>query len=178
MQKVLFFIFVVLTLSSCTQRVDFNNLMEDDYINTAMAYPNSTVKLYEVQAVMSKPCNAEENEILASSTIIQIGKDTIREIDRIFHDGKIIEECDTLKQGVWINDFPIAIDSIKYSLNDALEIVRGYKSAPGEPFVTLRRPVMSPFRLQYIFGGQDTYYMFVDAITGEISIVEPTTVQD
>ena len=174
MRKTFFILLAALIAISCNPRVDFNELMEDDYINTSLEFPNSSVRFYEVQAVLSGPCGDVESEILASSTIIQIGRDTIKEIDRTFHDGRIVEQLDTLKLGPWDGDLPIILDSVKYSLGDAFNIVREHGSTPEDPFVAFRRALRPPFRLQYIFGGRNSYYIFVDAATGELTVEEPS----
>lgn len=172
MKKVFIFIAVLFTVMACNPKVDFNKLMEDDYITASIEFPDSDIKLYEVQTVMSNPANAEKNEILASSTIIQVGRDSVKQIDRIYHRGRITEEVETLKEGIWLGDFEIKLDSIKYSLDDALNIMRQYDSVPSECFMTFRKPVAPPFRMQYIFGSKDTYYMTIDAITGEVNTFE------
>lgn len=172
MKKIFIFIAALFAVVACNPKVDFNELMEDDYITASIEFPDSDVRLYEVQTVMSNPANAEKNEILASSTIIQIGRDSVKQIDRTYHNSRIVEEVETLKSGIWLGDFEIKLDSIKYTLNDALAIARQYDSVPSEPFMTFRKPVAPPFRMQYIFGSKDTYYMTIDAITGEVNTFE------
>ena len=89
MKKLFIFIAVLFTVMACDPKVDFNKLMEDDYIAASLEFPNSDIRLYEVQTVMSAPANAEKNEILASSTIIQVGKDSVKQIDRTYYRGRI-----------------------------------------------------------------------------------------
>lgn len=172
MKKIFIFIAVLFTVMACNPKVDFNKLMEDDYIAASLEFPNSDIRLYEVQTVMSAPANAEKNEILASSTIIQVGKDSVKQIDRTYYRGRIAEEVETLKEGIWLGDFAIKLDSVKYTLNDALDIMRQYDSVPSECFMTFRKPVAPPFKLQYIFGSNNSYYMSVDAYTGEVNRFE------
>ena len=172
MKKIFIFITVLFAVMACNPKVDFNKLMEDDYITTSLEFPDSEVKLYEVQTVMSGPANAEKNEILASSTIIQVGRDSVKQIDRIYHNSRIVDEVETLKEGLWLGDFEIKLDSVKYTLNDALNIMRQYDSVPPEYFMTFRKPVAPPFKLQYIFGSKNSYYMSVDAYTGEVNRFE------
>ena len=171
MKKVFIFIAVLFAVMACNPKVDFNQLMEDDYITACVDFPDSDVKLYEVQTVMSDVASLHP-EILASTTIIQIGKDTVKQIDRIYSKSRIKDEVETFKHGIWLGDFEIKLDSVKYTLNDALDILSQYDSVPSEPFMTFRKAVAPPFKLRYIFGSKDTYYIAVDALTGEVDRFE------
>ena len=171
MKKALFIILAALSAMSCDHKVDFNELLAEDFAAATLEYPGKEVKLYEVQTVMSQTANLPP-VVLASSTIIQIGRDSVKRIDRIFSKGRIKEEYETVKEGFWSGNLEIRLDSVKITLNDALDILSQYDGVPREPYMTFRKADEPPFKLRYIFGSRDSYYLAVDALTGEVDSLE------
>ena len=171
MNKIPIIISLACLFISCEHKVNFNELMEDDYISTSMEFPDKEIHLYEVRAVMSGMANSHP-EIEASSTIIQIGKDSVKEIYRVFNDNRIEKETDTVKKAILLPNMGIELDSVNISLDNALGILSLQGSVPGEPFMTFRKIPEHPSRARYIFGSKDTYYITIDATTGNIERFE------
>lgn len=82
------------------------------------------------------------------------------------------EEFETVKEGVWSGDLEIRLDSVKITLNDALDILSQYDGVPREPYMTFRKADEPPYRPRYIFVSYDTFYVAVDALTGEVDLLE------
>ena len=171
MKKVLFVVLVAFSAMSCDHKVDFNELLEDDFAAASLEYPDREVKLFEVQTVMSQTANLHP-VVLVSSTIIQIGRDSVKRIDRIFSKGRIKEEYVTIKEDVWPGILEIRLDSVKITLNDALDILSQYDGVPRDHYMTFRKAYDPPYKLRYIFGSKDSYYLAVDALTGEVDSLE------
>ena len=173
MKKILFVILAIFAIASCKPKVDFNKLMQDDYAAVVAEFGDS-VKFYEVETVLTKPINLLDDNIAvsASSTIIQAGN-KIKQIDRIFKNSRIKEENVTYNDGWWAGDFMVELDSVNLNLKDAIQKLHETNTVlPETTYMTFRKPAAPPFRTQYIFGSEKTFFISVDAGTGEVNVVE------
>jgi hypothetical protein len=65
----------------------------------------------------------------------------------------------------------MALDSLVLDLPDAIQRLKEANQVlPDGDKVTLRQPLSPPFRAQYIFGTVGTFFVSVDAITGEVTL--------
>lgn len=171
MKKIFIILVAILATISCKPKVDFNKLMDTDYAAAVSEYPDSVVRFYEVETVLDKPINCidEKLNVSASSTIIQVGS-KVKQIDRTFKNNRIQEENVTYNNGWWVGDLPIPLDSVKLNFNDAVQRLRETNTVlPETSFMTFRKPASPPFETYYIFGSEKTFYLFVNAITGEVT---------
>ena len=171
MKKLFIVLMIVLAGVACTPKINFNQLMKTDYANTVIEFPDSVVQFYEVQTVLDKPITKKVEPIYvsASSTIIRIGEDKIKKIDRVFKNGRLKSENIEYLDGHWMEDFAIPLDSINVSFDTAVKTLRDSSIFPESTYMTFRKPIIPPFRTQYFFGSELTFYVGVDAITGDIS---------
>ena len=180
MKNLSILILLVTTITSgCKNNVDFVQLMKDDFHNAVLEFPDSLVRLYEVQTRLSHPVSelVSAPGIVASSSYITIGN-KVKLIDRTYKKGRIskeyehFEEYDGHNKMVLDEDYPITIDSIKISFKEAVDILRRSKcSASDKPYMTIRKTSTSQSNPQYIFSGT-TVDVAVNAETGEINIIE------
>ena len=174
MKKFLIIALSLLALVACKPKVDFNKLMQDDYAAAVAEFADSTVRFYEVETVLTTPINLldEKTSVSASSTIIQVGT-KVKQIDRTFKNDRIKEENVSYLDGWWAGDLAIPLDSVTLNLTDAIQKLRETNTVlPETTYMTFRKPAAVPFRTQYIFGSEKTFFISVDAITGEVNTVE------
>lgn len=171
MKKIFIILVAILATISCKPKVDFNKLMDADYAAAVSEYPDSVVNFYEVEAALDKPITSIDKglNVSTSTTIIQVGN-KVKQIDRTFKNNRIQEENVTYNNGWWVGDLPIPLDSVKLNFNDAVQRLRETNTVlPETSFMTFRKPASPPFETYYIFGSEKTFYLFVDAITGEVT---------
>lgn len=171
MKKYFIIFMIALCAISCKPKADFNKLIKSDYSEALGEFPDSTIKFYEVQTVLDKPITekVEPIYISASSTIIQIGFDKLKKIDRLYKNGRIKKETVTyLDDAHWMEDFELPVDSININFDVAVKAVRDSGYFPESTYMTLRKPIAPPFKMEYFFGSEQTFYVTVDAITGEL----------
>ena len=171
MKKIFIILVAILATISCKPKVDFNKLMDADYAAAVSEYPDSVINFYEVETVLDKPITSIDKElnVSTSTTIIQVGN-KVKQIDRTFKNNRIQEENVIYNDGWWAGDLPIPLDSVKLNFNDAVQRLRETNTVlPETSFMTFRKPASPPFKTYYIFGSEKTFYLFVDAITGEVT---------
>ena len=170
MRKFFIICMALLAVVSCKPKVDFVQLMKDDYAAATTEFADSTVRFYEVQTILDKPITVtdEKASVSASTTIIQVGT-KVKQIDRVFKNDRIKEEYVTYNDGWWIGDFAVPLDSVKLTFNDAVQKLRETNTVlPETTYMTFRKPTAPPFNTEYVFGSEKTFFVYVNAITGEV----------
>lgn len=148
-----------------------------DYATAVADAPEeANVCLYEIEMVLDNPVSdlkeGKKVKLQSSTTVIQI--DTmVRFINRTYDSkGKIVSENVVEEAGAWLEDMNIPLDSLNYDLPDALQALAEFDEAlPEGDKVTLRAPLVPPFKdTYYIFGTMGTFFVSVNAVSGEIEM--------
>lgn len=170
MKKLIFVLMGILLFFSCNPTKDFVKQAKEDYavaVNEA-----DTAYFYEVQVILDKPVNEIDDQlnIISTRTVIQENGLRVKFIDRNYSKGKIYKENVEITPGLWLGDMPTHLDSIKFSFNDAIKQLKKTNTIlPESNKVTFRRPAFPPFKSVYVFGSLNTFFVTVDAITGEVN---------
>ena len=165
----------VLLVAGCKPKpVSILNQAKADYAEAIVEVPDSLTAFYEVQMVLDRPISVlseDENVALFTSKTVYQQLDVVTSIDRVYDKkGRIVEENIDKVTGDWVGDFTMPLDSLVLDLVDAIEKLKEADILlPEADKVTLRCPAVPPFRTYYIFGTYGTFFLGVDAITGEIS---------
>ena len=133
------------------------------------------VGYFELEMQLDKPVSAvqkgEDVQLLKALTVLRTADQTVKFIDRTYDEkGNIVAEDSELVKGDWMGDCVMHLDSLVLDLPDAIEKLKESNQAlPDGDKVTLRQPLSPPFRALYIFGTFGTFFVSVDAITGEVA---------
>lgn len=168
MKKIFMFMAIVSLMmsTSCKPKQDaFLKQAKSDYETVVKETPDSVfTALYEIETVLNKYITeTDELEIAKSLTVIQVG-DSVKTIDR----DENTERVEYLS-GHWGGDYKIRLDSVKVGFNEAVKLLK--KSGlelPETNFMTFRAPMTPPFQPFYVFGSHKTFFVAVNAVTGEI----------
>ena len=135
------------------------------------------VGYFELEMQLDKPVSAvqkgEDVQLLKALTVLRTADQTVKFIDRTYDEkGNIVAEDSELVKGDWMGDCVMHLDSLVLDLPDAIEKLKESNQAlPDGDKVTLRQPLSPPFRALYIFGTFGTFFVSVDAITGEVALM-------
>lgn len=177
--KKLFNVFAILalvvSLASCNPKpVSILNQAKADYAEAIAETPDTLTALYEIQMVLDKPISVVHQDgavrLLTSMTAIQ--QDSIVTLKNRAYDkkGKVIENEVEQVVGYWLGDMRMPLDSLVLDLADAIQKLQETDIVlPEGDKVTLRTPAAPPFRPLYIFGTHGTFFVAVDAISGEVT---------
>lgn len=141
--------------------------MEEMFIN----YEKDFV-WYTTTVVLKDSLNeAEHFDIESINSIFQIGGDTPEVV--IFNYENEVFTTTTLK-GRWMECFPLNYSDIELTFKEAYDkLMESNYPKPHSRNITLRKAVgPNVCNPQYIFGN-NTYQLFVDALTGEVTDVDP-----
>jgi len=131
---------------------------------------------YEIEMQLDKPVSAiakdEDVQLLKALTVIAAGNKTVKFIDRTYDKkGRVISEEVDYGHGDWLGDCKMELDSLVLDLPDAIQRLKEANQVlPDGDKVTLRQPLSPPFKAQYIFGTVGTFFVSVDALTGEVTL--------
>ena len=151
-------------------KIDYAEALEEVGIPALTAF-------YEIEMQFDKPVSAigkgEDVQLLNALTVIQTGNHKVKFIDRSYDKkGNIVETDPFYQKGDWLGDCAMNLDSLVLDLPDAVEKLKETNQVlPDGDKVTLRQPLSPPFRPLYIFGTVGTFFVAVDAITGEVSLL-------
>ena len=132
---------------------------------------------YEIEMQLNKPVSAlnygEDVQLLNALTVIQAGEKNVKFIGRTYNEkGEVVGTETEYKRGDWFGDCAMNLDSLVLDLPDAIEKLKETNQVlPDGDKVTLRQPLSPPFRPLYIFGTVGTFFVAVDAWTGEVSLL-------
>lgn len=148
-----------------------------DYATAVADAPEgANVCFYEIEMVLDNPVSdlkeGKKVKLQSSTTVIQIDT-VVRFINRTYDSkGKIVSENVVEEAGAWLEDMNIPLDSLNYDLPDALQALAEFDEAlPEGDKVTLRKPLVPPFKdTYYIFGTMGTFFVSVNAVSGEIEM--------
>lgn len=135
------------------------------------------VGYFELEMQLDKPVSAvqkgEDVQLLKALTVLRTADQTVKFIDRTYDEkGNIVAEDSELVKGDWMGDCVMHLDSLVLDLPDAIEKLKEANQVlPDGDKVTLRQPLSPPFRALYIFGTFGTFFVSVDAITGEVALM-------
>lgn len=135
------------------------------------------VGYFELEMQLDKPVSAvqkgEDVQLLKALTVLRTADQTVKFIDRTYDEkGNIVAEDSELVKGDWMGDCVMHLDSLVLDLPDAIEKLKESNQVlPDGDKVTLRQPLSPPFRALYIFGTFGTFFVSVDAITGEVALM-------
>lgn len=135
------------------------------------------VGYFELEMQLDKPVSAvqkgEDVQLLKALTVLRTADQTVKFIDRTYDEkGNIVAEDSELVKGDWMGDCVMNLDSLVLDLPDAIEKLKESNQVlPDGDKVTLRQPLSPPFRALYIFGAFGTFFVSVDAITGEVALM-------
>ena len=130
---------------------------------------------YEIEMQLDKPVSAvnkgEDVQLAKALTVIRTGNHDVKFIDRTYNEkGEVVGTEVEYGHGDWLGDVAMCLDSLVLDLPDAIKKLQETNQVlPDGDKVTLRQPLSPPFRAQYIFGTVGTFFVSVDAITGEVS---------
>ena len=175
-------IFVVLTLAAALlvagckpQPVSVLKQAKADYAAVVEEAPEGAqVAFYEIEMVLDNPVSAlnEGKDIKLQSARTVIQQDSlVKFIDRFYNDKGKVTDTELIEEtGFWVGDLNMPLDSLVLDLQDAINKLKETDTIlPEGDKVTLRAPLAPPFRTYYIFGTYGTFFIAVDAITGEVS---------
>ena len=129
---------------------------------------------YEIEMQLDKPVSAinkgEDVQLAKALTVIRTGDHKVKFIDRTYNEkGQVADESYEYGHGDWLGDVAMCLDSLVLDLPDAIKKLQETNQVlPDGDKVTLRQPLSPPFRALYIFGTVGTFFVSVDAITGEV----------
>jgi len=155
-------------------KADYAEALEETGIPALTAF-------YEIEMQLDKPVSAinkgEDVQLLKALTVIAAGNKKVKFIDRTYDKkGNVVDANVDYGTGNWLGDCPMNLDSLVLDLPDAIERLKETNQAlPTGDKVTLRQPLSPPFRALYIFGTVGTFFVSVDAITGEVKLLEEET---
>ena len=176
MKKILFMLMSVLLIFSCNPPKDFIKQAKEDY---AVAKSEiDTVRFYEVQIILDKPVKEvnDQKNIISTRTVIQRPDCKVKFVDREYNHGKPYQEEVEFTDGFWLEDIAIELDSVKLSFNDAVRRLKETNTIlPESNKAVFRCPFAPPFRTEYIFGSFNTFFVSVDAISGEVTTIDSFT---
>lgn len=171
----LFAVAAMLLMVGCKPKpVSILNQSKADYAEVVAEMPDSLVAFYEVEMVLDKPISelnhGQEVGLLSAVTVIQMS-DSVKFIAREYDKKNQVASCEVEKEkGFWLGDFNMPLDSLNLDFADAIQRLKETDIVlPEADKVTLRKPAAPPFRTYYIFGTKGTFFIDVDAITGEVS---------
>jgi hypothetical protein len=155
-------------------KADYAEALEETGIPALTAF-------YEIEMQLDKPVSAinkgEDVQLLKALTVIAAGNKKVKFIDRTYDKkGNVVDANVDYGTGNWLGDCPMNLDSLVLDLPDAIERLKETNQVlPTGDKVTLRQPLSPPFRALYIFGTVGTFFVSVDAITGEVKLLEEET---
>lgn len=177
MKKVLYFlaaIFVALGLVSCKDKCTYNKMLVENYERITTEYADDVIEFREAEITLIDSIHVADPRKTDVATVTEIyqGETSDSVMFVVFNDGISGESYD--KMGVWLGSGHVDFTSINYTLTDALRILQGSGlELPKTIFVTFRRPTYSAYENPlYIFGSEYTFYLFVDAVTGEYGVLD------
>ena len=141
------------------------------------------VGFFELEMQLDKPVSAiakgEDVQLLKSLTVLRAGDQNVKFIDRTYDEkGNVVAEDSEFVKGDWLGDCVMHLDSLVLDLPDAVaRLKEANQVLPDGDKVTLRQPLSPPFRALYIFGTVGTFFVSVDAVTGEVALMSEETVQ-
>ena len=171
---VLAFIAALLVASCKPEPAKILDSAKADYAEAIAAASDSTVGFYEIEMVLDNPISdireGKEVKLESARTVIQIDS-LVKFIDREYNEkGQIVNTETSEEVGLWVGDLNMPLDSLAFDLPDAIQRLKESDIIlPEGDKVTLRQPLNPPFRTYYIFGTHGTFFIAVDAITGEVS---------
>lgn len=174
--KFLAIAFVALALVGCKAKpVAVVSQAKADYTEALAEVADSVhVAFYEVEMVLDNPVSVlhEDGEvkILTTRTVIQEGP-VCKIIDRAYSTkGKVIDQMVDMPEGYWLGDMDMPLDSLNLDFKDAIQRLQEANIVlPEADKVTLRKPAAPPFKTCYIFGTYGTFFVAVDAMTGDVT---------
>lgn len=134
-------------------------------------------QFYEIEMQLDKPVSAinkgENVQLLNAVTVLRAGNSRVKFIDRTYDNkGNVVSLDTTYAHGDWLGDCNMHLDSLVLDLPDAIQRLKEVNQVlPDGDKVTLRQPLAPPFRALYIFGTQGTFFVSVDAVSGEVALV-------
>ena len=172
MKRVLFLLSAGICLfSGCGRKADFVQLMRDDLDAAVKEFPDSTVRLLEVQARLTSPVSGAGNRpgLSASSTLIQVGS-KIWEISRTYRRGR--KSMSSAGFSDWNSGagYPVDPDSVRVSFRDAMRILKAAGTFHDKPYMELRGPNSESGSPNYLFEREEGQ-VTVDAVTGAVDSV-------
>lgn len=148
----------------------------NDFVNEDFLY-SKTMKdgaLEEVETVLNGTVDtltSENVEVVYMKSVIQ-KNGFVDFIERNFTE-KTIDTIQT--EGLWVGSFAFEQGEFPITINKAIELLHeSNKVLPSSNKMTLRRPVgPTQYKSQlYIFGQQNTGFIYVDAVTGEVGNIQ------
>lgn len=139
---------------------------------------------YEIEMQLDKPVSAvnkgEDVQLAKALTVIQTGEHKVKFIDRTYNEkGEVVNETYEYGHGDWLGDVAMDLNSIVLDLPDAIKKLQETNQLlPDGDKVTLRQPLSPPFKALYIFGTVGTFFVSVDAVTGEVALLEEPTLAE
>lgn len=139
---------------------------------------------YEIEMQLDKPVsainNGEDVQLAKALTVIQTGEHKVKFLDRDYNEkGEVVNETYEYGHGDWLGDIAMNLDSLVLDLPDAIKKLQETNQVlPDGDKVTLRQPLSPPFRALYIFGTVGTFFVAVDAVTGEVALLEETLIKN
>ena len=139
---------------------------------------------YEIEMQLDKPVSAidkgENVQLAKALTVIQAGDGRVKFIDRTYNEKGLVVNTDVdIAHGDWLGDVAMHLDSLVLDLPDAIKrLQESNQVLPDGDKVTLRQPLSPPFKALYIFGTNGTFFVSVDAITGEVALLGEASVNE
>ena len=172
MKKNFALILLVLSiLPGCGRKADFVQSMRDDLDAAVKAFPDSTVRLLEVQTALTNPVSeaGSHPRLSGSSTIIQVGS-RILEISRFYRRGR-----ESTRSAGFVNwyrgsGYPVDPNSVRVSFRDATRILEAAAVFHDKPYMELRGPDLDSGSPKYFFEREEGQ-VTVDAFTRAIDSV-------
>lgn len=170
---------------------NFESIAAEDYVNVVNAY-DTTIRFYESAAWYKDTIDVVDGNYLVKIQNVFQYKDTNIKVIHFVDTAeiaKLIAYCDKMERwheykidtndvdytftirvnDFWIEDQTMCLDSMNFTLDDALTIVRSLGTKmPASNFVVMRQPLFPPFpdHPYYIFGDV-TNCVGVDSKTGK-----------
>lgn len=176
MKKIIkfFALAALMVMFACNPKpVSIINQAKADYAEAVAETPDSLVAFYEVQMILDQPVSVLHEDgtvrLIASRSAIQ--QDSIVTIiDRTYDKkGNEVDKNVDKVVGYWLGDMNMPFDSLKLDLADAIQRLQEANIIlPEADKVTFRTPAAPPFRPVYIFGTHGTFFVAVDAMSGDV----------
>lgn len=152
---------------------EFNRFLNDEYKKMLEKYPN--LYFWESHLTLNHKLedvsSVKELKVLICENIYESGK----YVYTITHNFETNETTETKKEDEWYNSRQFnPTKEVKISLEDALEAYEKSRYKTTGDKVTLRSPFIKPeiLPVYYIIGQLNSrYFVKVDAITGEVSLM-------
>ena len=175
----IFAVVMLLVVVGCKQKVAsvLPQAKADVELAKQEAEHPALVGYFELEMQLDKPVSAinkgENAQLLNALTVMRVGDQVVKFIDRTYDKkGNVVSEETDFVKGDWLGDCVMHLDSLVLDLPDAIEALKETNQVlPDSDKVTLRQPLSPPFKARYIFGTAGTFFVSVDAITGEVELL-------